>query len=124
MTATATETRAPDPRPAIVEDGGRHLLAGGRCTACGHALLRAVPRCSRCRGTVEPARYGPEGRIWATTVVHIGDDAPYALAYVDLDAGPRVLLRLRTGGAPAAIGDRVRLAAPTASGSATGEVVA
>ena len=119
--------RSADPRPAVVEDGGRHLIAGARCVACGHALARAVPRCSRCRGPVEPKRFGPDGVIWATTVVHIpaepGGEAPYALAYVDLDAGPRVLLRLETGGARATIGDRVRLAPPTTSGSAAAELV-
>ena len=35
-----TATRAPrvdaDPRPGIVEQGGRHVLLGGRCVSCGH----------------------------------------------------------------------------------------
>jgi uncharacterized OB-fold protein len=129
VTAAATDApgRSADPRPVVVEYGGRHLLAGARCVACGHALARVVPRCSRCRGPVQPERFGPDGVIWATTVVHIpaapGDQTPYTLAYVDLDAGPRVLLRLETGGARATIGDRVSLTAPTASGSAAGELV-
>ena len=129
MTATETDAarRGADPRPVVVEVGGRHLLAGARCVACGHALARVVPRCSRCRGPVEAERFGPEGSIWATTVVHIaaepGGEAPYALAYVDLDGGPRVLLHLDTGGARAGIGDRVRLSAPTPTGNAAGELV-
>ena len=43
-------------------------------------------------------------------------------AYVDLDGGPRLLLRLHVGTARAAIGDRVRLTAPTAEGNAAGEL--
>ena len=129
MTPVATEASrsAADPRPVVVAHGGRHLLAGARCASCGHALARVAPRCSRCRGPVQPARFGPEGTIWATTVVHIaaepGGEAPYALAYVDLDGGPRVLLHLDTGGARAGIGDRVRLSAPTPTGNAAGELV-
>jgi uncharacterized OB-fold protein len=127
IAATPVAQGLADPRPAVVDDGGRHVLAGACCAACGHALARVVPRCSRCRGPVEPARFGPEGTIWATTVVHIaarpGGEAPYTLAYVDLDDGPRLLLRLDVGAARAAIGDRVRLTAPTAEGNAAGELL-
>ena len=129
MSATAAHApgRLADPRPVVVEEDGRHVLAGARCVACGHALARPAPRCTRCRGPVEPERFGPEGRIWATTVVHIpsepGGEAPYALGYVDLDAGPRLLLRLHTPTRAAAIGDRVRLTAPTPAGNPAGEVL-
>ncbi len=127
LAATPVAQGLADPRPAVVDDGGRHLLAGARCVACGHALPRVVPRCSRCRGPVEPTRFGPEGTIWATTVVHIaakpGGDAPYTLAYVDLDDGPRLLLRLDVGAGRAGIGDRVRLTASTAEGNAAGELL-
>lgn len=126
--ATADATRrGADPRPVVVQEGGRHLVAGARCVACGHALARATPRCTRCRGPLQAERFGPEGVIWAATVVHIaaepGGEVPYALAYVDLDAGPRLLVRLGTGGRRPAIGDRVRLTAPTPDGNAAGELV-
>ncbi len=115
-----------DPRPRIVADNGGYYLAGGRCTANGHPLTRLFARCPRCRGEVESARFGPEGTIWATTRVHIpafpGDDVPYVLAYVDLDDGPRVLLRLTNTPDGAAVGDRVRLGAETESGNPTGTV--
>lgn len=128
MTAATDVAHVPgDPRPRIVEDSGRWMVAGARCVACGHALVRPVPRCIRCRGRVEPERFRSEGRIWATTVVHVaaepGGEAPYRLAYVDLDAGPRVLLRLEPADVPAAIGDRVRLTAPSAAGNPAGEIV-
>ena len=105
-------TQAPplaDPRPVIV-DG---MLEGGRCVTCSHALLFARPRCPRCGGEVVPERFGPEGSVWAVTVVHVpsrpDEEVPYTLAYVDLDDGPRVLARLD---AACPVGGRVRLTGP------------
>ena len=117
-----------DPRPVIVEEDGRHLLAGGRCLPNGHALARPLPRCPRCRGEVAPGRFGPDGAVWAVTVVHVpaheGDEVPYTLAYVDLDAGPRLLVRLDESLAPAQVGARVRLTASRAAGDPAAEVLA
>jgi uncharacterized protein len=116
-----------DPRPRIVAEGGAYYVAGGRCTANRHPLIRLFARCPRCRGEVEAALFGPTGTIWATTRVHVpafaGDDVPYVLAYVDLDEGPRVLLRLTNTPDGAAVGDRVRLGVQTDAGSPTGSVI-
>jgi hypothetical protein len=126
--ARAAVASAPvaDPRPVVVEEDGRHLLAGGHCLVSGHALVRPVPRCPRCRGEVAPARFGPDGVVWAVTVVHVpaheGDAVPYTLAYVDLDAGPRLLVRLDESLAPARVGARVRLTASSAAGDPAAEV--
>lgn len=112
-----------DPRPAIVEDGERHLLLGARCRGCGHAVARRAPRCPWCRGELADERFGPDGSVWAVTVLHVAAgerDAPYVLAYVDLDDGPRVLLHLSER---AAIGARVRLAEPTATGDPAADVL-
>jgi uncharacterized protein len=124
MTATEAPRLLADPRPQLVADGGRQLLLGGRCRSCGHALSRPLPRCPWCRGEVGPERFGPEGSVWAVTVLHlaVGErDAPSTLAYVDLDDGPRLLVHLPDR---AAIGARVRLTAPTAAGDPAAEVVA
>lgn len=46
------------------------------------------------------ADFGPEGTVWATTTIHVasGDRAaPYTLAYVDLDGGPRILAHVEDG---------------------------
>ncbi len=113
-----------DPRPVVVAEGASHLLAGARCDACGHALVRMLPRCPRCGATVSVTRFGPEGEIWAVTVLHVapaGRHAPYTLAYVDLDDGPRLLAHV-TG--PTAIGSRVRLTASTADGDPAVEAIA
>jgi|ERR1700722_12937252 uncharacterized OB-fold protein len=115
-----------DPRPRIVAEGSAYYVAGGRCTANRHPLIQHFARCPRCRGEVEAARFGPTGTIWATTRVHVpafaGDEVPYVLAYVDLDEGPRVLLRLTNTPDGAAVGDRVRLGVQTDAGNPTGTV--
>jgi uncharacterized protein len=113
-----------DPRPVVVADGDGHLLAGARCSACGHALARVLPRCPRCGAAVSEARFGPEGEVWALTVLHVapaGRDAPYTLAYVDLDDGPRLLAHV--SGATA-IGSRVRLIGSTSDGDPAVEAIA
>lgn len=87
----------PDPRPQIVEADGAHLLAGWRCGTCGHAVAFVRPSCSRCRRELVAATFGPGGRIWAATIVRVstpGFEAPYGLAYLDLDDGPRILVHV------------------------------
>ncbi|MFB9387271.1 Zn-ribbon domain-containing OB-fold protein [Pseudonocardia petroleophila] len=116
-----------DPRP-LVQTGpdGRHRVLGRRCPTCGEVAAFAWPRCPACRGEVEPAAFGPEGTVWSATVVRIpvpGRTPPYALAYVDLDDGPRVLAHLAHDAAPP-IGARVRLAAPSDDGDVRVEVLA
>lgn len=127
MTAAQAPSVVPDPRPHVVEDpSGEHVLCGGRCTACGHAVARPLPRCPRCRGPVADERFGPEGAIWAVTVLHVpaaGRDAPATLAYVDLDDGPRLLAHLPGSTRMPAVGARVRLSAPTSAGDPAAEEV-
>ena len=97
-----------DPRPHVVD--GR--VAGLRCRSCGYPTASATAWCPLCCGPQEEARFGPGGRVWAATVVRLavgGRTPPYALAYVDLDDGPRVLARLDAAVAPAP-GTRVAVA--------------
>ncbi len=89
---SAVEIPRVDPRPLVEGD----VLLGARCGGCGHAHAVRVSRCTRCRaGGLEPARFGPDGTVWATTTLHVASSgaraAPYTLAYVDLDDGPRLL---------------------------------
>ncbi len=75
-----------DPRPRVEGE----TLHGARCGECGHAHAVLVARCTRCGGTLVPATFGPGGAVWSTTTLHVaadGRDAPYTLAYVDLDEG-------------------------------------
>jgi uncharacterized OB-fold protein len=125
MSVTAPPPLA-DPRPAVVLHDGAFVLDGGRCTRCEHPLAFALPLCPRCRGRVNSERFGPEGTIWSFTVVHVptrpGGETPYTLGYVDLDGGPRLLVRLDR--VPAGVGTRVRLSAPSAEGNPAAEVLA
>jgi len=117
-----------DPRPEVVEEGGLARLCGSRCTACGHVLAFRAPRCPVCRGALEEARFGPEGKVWSATVVRVpvpGREPPYGLAYVDLDAGPRVLAHYAPPGDRALrVGARVRLRGSTPQGDPAVEEVA
>ncbi len=80
-----------DPRPMFAD--GR--LAGSRCPACGLVAVPAVARCSTCWTVTETVDdIEPVGTVWSSTVVHlpVGPyEAPFGLAYVDLDVGARVL---------------------------------
>ena len=114
-----------DPRPAVVFEDGVHRIVGGRCVANGHALIHAFARCPRCSSETVQERFGPGGTVWATTDVHVpsapGEEVPYTLAYVDLDDGPRILLRILDSGPPP-VGARVVLGAASSTGNATGRV--
>jgi hypothetical protein len=117
-----------DPRPRVSQGGdGLRRVAGRRCSSCGAVAAFAWPRCPQCGGEVEHADFGPLGTVWSSTVVRIpvpGRTPPYALAYVDLDDGPRVLAHV-AGPAeePVAIGSRIRLAPPSPDGDVVVEVL-
>ena len=115
-----------DPRPRVDESAGLALL-GVRCTMCSHPMATPRPVCAACGGPVTEARFGPDGVVYSSTVVRIavGDRTPpYALAYVDLDDGPRILAHVAGGEATAPkVASRVRLTKPT-SGDVVVEVVA
>jgi uncharacterized protein len=121
---SAVETSRVDPRPLVDGD----TLLGARCGACGHAHAIRVSRCTRCRAAaLEDARFGPEGTVWSTTTLRVASGsrrAPYTLAYVDVDEGPRVLAHVADGPQLGLrVAERVRLAGQTAAGDPLVEVV-
>lgn len=83
-----------DPRP-VLHDGH---IAGVRCTTCRYpAAQDGIPWCPVCYQPVEPERFAATGTAWSSTVVAIPVGPlrpPFALAYLDLDDGPRVMVRL------------------------------
>jgi uncharacterized protein len=109
-----------DPRPEIAHEPDGDRVAGSSCQACGYRLAIKLEHCPVCREPLSPAVFGPGGRVWAITSVHISVQerpTPYVLAYVDLDDGPRILAHVQTD--PAAVplvGDRVVLAGLTPTG--------
>ncbi len=85
----------PDPRPTVVDEGGTARVVGQRCTECAYPLAYEALRCPVCRGELAPAQFGPTGTVAASTVLRVrvpGRTPPYAIAYLDLDGGPRVLV--------------------------------
>lgn len=101
---------ANDPRPRTVRRDGQTLLAGWRCTSCSLPRAARAWRCPDCGGELADAEFGPAGTVWSSTVVHLdisGIAAPYALAYVDLDDGPRFLAHIAGATAPVRVGTRV-----------------
>lgn len=109
-----------DPRPVVVDGADGPLLVGIRCTRCGHPSATSPPRCARCGGETAEARFGPDGTVWATTTIHVASgvrEAPYTLAYVDLDDGPRLLAHVQDGpGLGLRVAERARLTGETAGG--------
>lgn len=83
-----------DPRPRLAGN----QVQGTRCAACGLAIAQEAPWCPRCGGVeLKPEAFGPAGTVWASTVVHLPVGRrrpPFAIAYVDLDDGPRLLAHL------------------------------
>jgi uncharacterized OB-fold protein len=72
-------------------------LIGGRCQRCGLTVQPLRHACRRCGGPLLESILGGRGRLYAWTIVRAaaeGFDPPYALGYVLLDDGPRVLARL------------------------------
>ena len=83
-----------DPRP-VLKDNTVH---GVRCGTCRYpAAQEGVPWCPACYAAVAPERFAPTGTVWSSTVIAIGVGPlrpPFGLAYLDLDDGPRILVRL------------------------------
>jgi uncharacterized OB-fold protein len=117
---TGSAVGGPDPRPAVVDAGdGTWLLAGACCTACGYPTVAALDRCPVCGEASVPAEFGPGATVFAATVLRIpvpGREPPYALAYVDVDDGPRILAHVDRTDAALVPGARVALVGRTAEG--------
>ena len=108
-----------DPRPRFLTASGR--VVGRRCAACGHVTVHPRVRCPECGDRLESTSFGPVGQVWSSTVVRIPipeREPPFALVYVDLDDGPRLLAHVQRDGEAIAppIGSRVRVVGMTNTG--------
>jgi len=110
----------PDPRPLVVATpDGMRQISGARCTACAYPVAEVLVRCPVCGGECEPAQFGPAATVFAATVLRVpvpGRAPPYALAYVDLDDGPRVLAHVDRTDSALVPGTSVWLAGTTEQG--------
>lgn len=90
---------------------------GRRCTDCGRFHWYPRPICPFCRGATEWAELSPAGTVYSYSVSR-RSRPPYAIAYVTLDDGPRMLTNLVNCDLDGiGIGQRVRLRfVPTVSG--------
>ena len=85
-----------------------------RCPSCKQPHLADVDICPACPQVTEThlEKVDSAGKIYSFTRVHVAPEefkgiVPYYLAIVELDAGPRLLSRLKT-----VDGDHVRIDAP------------
>lgn len=132
MPDVIAQPERPDPRPRLALDHSCDQLRGWRCAECGVARAAKAPRCPVCAGGLVATDFGPEGTVWSSTVVHLdiaGIQAPYGLAYVDLDDGPRFLAHVDGAQELLLVGSRVTISgisergdievAPIATGQGT-----
>jgi uncharacterized OB-fold protein len=75
-------------------------IAGTRCRACGTLYFPPRADCASCLSSdVDWIELNGRGRLITYTTAHFApvgfeDEAPYTLALVELDEGPRVFARL------------------------------
>jgi hypothetical protein len=110
-----------DVRPRVVRRDDAWVLAGFTCQECGYRLAVAAPWCPVCHGALEDAEFGPGGTVWGSTILRVpvgGFDPPRGLAYVDLDAGPRLICQIAEMSEVALpVGSRVALTGPSPEGN-------
>jgi hypothetical protein len=89
----------PETRP-FWEAARRHELSVQRCRACGRHFFDPRVVCPHCLADdVEWRRVSGRGTVHTFTVVHRGQrnfplPAPYVIAIVELDEGPRLMTNL------------------------------
>lgn len=96
-------TRRPDPTPSPTSapfwaGTAEHRLRLQRCTWCGRAVFYPRARCPHCwRDALVWQEATGRGVVASYTVAHrpghpaFAADAPYVIALVDLEEGPRML---------------------------------
>ncbi len=96
------------------EDSEGPFLLGGRCSACGFVTLGVRDTCPECwvRGSMTMVPIGRRGNVYTYTVVHQvpqGYEAPFAVAYVDVEDGVRVFAHVAREPSALKPGAKVRL---------------
>jgi len=91
----------------LCEVGGRPVLLGSRCLACGEHYFPETDSCTRCSTTdLTPCELGSEGLLWSWTIqgflpkepYNSGESSetftPYGVGYVEMPSGIKVESRL------------------------------
>jgi uncharacterized OB-fold protein len=84
--------------------GSRYNLEGTRCNECGEYFYPPRNFCVNCRrsGQIEPYNFKGTGEIVSYTLIHTAaegfeNQAPYTLAIIQLDEGPRLTSQIVVG---------------------------
>lgn len=96
---------------AATTDGA--VLMGSRCRSCDEAFFPPGWVCPSCASVdLGRASLGGVGTLYSYSIVHVSPSfpTPYAIGYIDLESGPRVLAHLRTEGAELQLEMPVQLA--------------
>jgi hypothetical protein len=74
-------------------------IEGYSCSKCNWSDVFAVDVCPRCHSSVEEERFSGHGKVVTFTMIRyppegFENEAPYVVALIDLDSGPRVIGRI------------------------------
>jgi len=82
----------------------RYGLIGSRCEICGANYFPVRKICPACRrkGKMKDVKFSGRGKIYSSTVIYSPPsgfelDAPYAMAIVELEEGPRLTAQIEDG---------------------------
>ncbi|EQA38798.1 PF01796 domain protein [Leptospira inadai serovar Lyme str. 10] len=95
-----------------------NVLKGKKCASCGFEMTEPAVACTRCGSdSLQEKVFSGKGKIYTYTVVHVGfghlaSRAPYVLAVIDLEEGPKTMgiLEGRSEGKP--VTESVRIDMP------------
>lgn len=112
-----------DPRPRTEQSADGVTVRGWRCVDCRYPSAQVVTRCPVCRGQVADASFATEGVVFASTCLRVrvpGRVPPFAMAYLTLDDGPRILVHT-PGGTPLTPGARAAVTSVDEAGDPIAE---
>jgi uncharacterized OB-fold protein len=115
---STTQELPADPRPRATTGPSGVTITGWRCRECRYPMTQHVTVCMSCRGPVAEETFATAGEVWASTCLRVrvpGHTPPFAVAYVVLDDGPRVLVHT-PGDQPLVPGTRARVVEVSESG--------
>jgi uncharacterized OB-fold protein len=74
-------------------------IKGYSCPKCGWSDISVVEVCPRCRGKIEEQWFSGKGKIATFTIIRyppkeFEGKAPYIVAMIDLENGPRTIGRI------------------------------
>lgn len=120
----AADARFVAPELVSTDANGAPYLVGGRCRACAALSFPRAAVCTNCLSEdIETVELGDRGTLYSFSIVHqapAGWSVPYALGYVDLPGGVRVLTHIDVPAERIAIDMPLRLATGVVGTDASG----